>query len=309
MNARVTWAGLPAEVRAGVEAILGDAVVEAVTQPGGFSPGSADRVRLASGRTAFVKAVSGAVNATAAVLHRREASVTATLPPTLPVPQLLGAYDDGTWVALVLTDVDGRHPALPWTETDVELVLAALADIAALPLPADLELPRCGDSLRGAFMGWEKLRKRPMEGLEPWAAENLELLVELGRNGTESMAGESLVHGDMRADNVLLTASGAVLVDWPYASRGAAWLDSLSILINVNTDSAVGHAEALLGSRPVFYGVEPQAVTGVLAGWAGYYLDMSRRPDPPGIPTLRAFQRRQADALLGWLRLRLPHIR
>lgn len=305
MNARVAWAGLPAEVRAGVGAILGEPVVEAATQPGGYSPGSADRLRLTSGRRVFVKAVSGEVNATSAALHRREAAVTAALPPGLPVPRLLGAYDDGTWVALVLTDVDGRHPHLPWTGPELELVLDALAEIAVRTVPEGLELPRSGDSLRGAFMGWEKLRRRPLDGLDPWAAGNLDVLVELAGHGTQSMAGEALVHGDLRADNVLLAGGSAVLVDWPYASRGAAWLDSLSILIDVNTDSPRGRAEAVLGTRPVFFGVAPRAVTGVLAGWAGYFMDMSRRPDPPGIPTLRVFQRRQADALLAWLRLRL----
>ena len=56
---RVAWADLPARVRDVVEEILGAPVVEAVSQPGGFSPGSADRVRTADGRRAFVKAVAG----------------------------------------------------------------------------------------------------------------------------------------------------------------------------------------------------------------------------------------------------------
>jgi len=44
----------------------------------------------------------------------------------------------------------------------------------------------------------------------------------------------------------------------------------------------------------------------VLAGYAGYFLDAARRPPPPGLPTVRAFQRAQADALLPWVRRRLP---
>jgi hypothetical protein len=38
---------------------------------------------------------------------------------------------------------------------------------------------------------------------------------------------------------------------------------------------------------------------------AGYFRDFARLPPPPGLPTVRAFQRAQADALLPWMRSRL----
>jgi hypothetical protein len=41
----VEWAQAPAAVRAVIEAVCGAAVVRAQTQPGGFSPGLAARVR------------------------------------------------------------------------------------------------------------------------------------------------------------------------------------------------------------------------------------------------------------------------
>ncbi|MDQ0279448.1 aminoglycoside phosphotransferase (APT) family kinase protein [Arthrobacter silviterrae] len=313
MNSRIGWSELPASVRSGIEEILGGPVVEAATQSGGFSPGSADRVRLASGRRAFVKAVSADVNATSATLHRREAAITASLPPALPMPRLLGTYDDGTWVALALTDVDGRHPREPWQEDELGVVLHTLAEVARVELPAGLDLPLYQDSLRGAFMGWEKLQRRPMEGLDPWALVNLAELVALARAGVECLAGTSLVHGDLRTDNILLTGgpggdtggSRAVLVDWPWAAVGAFWVDALSVLINVKSLDPDSRPERFLDSHPAFSGVPAAAINGVLAGFAGYFMDMSRRPDSPGMPTLRAFQRKQADALVGWLKLRL----
>jgi hypothetical protein len=42
-----------------------------------------------------------------------------------------------------------------------------------------------------------------------------------------------------------------------------------------------------------------------VAGIAGMFTDRARRPDPPGLPTLRRFQRDQADVMLAWLRERL----
>src|SRR5215217_5002642 len=44
---RLDWEQLPAAVRQGLQARLGSPVVRAATQPGGFSPGLAARVRLA----------------------------------------------------------------------------------------------------------------------------------------------------------------------------------------------------------------------------------------------------------------------
>lgn len=105
-KSRIRWSDLPDAVRAAAEDILGDRVVEAVSQPGGFSPGTADRVRTAGGRRAFVKAVSPAQNDRSPGLHRTEALIAAALPPAAPAPRLLGSYDDGDWVALVFTDVE-----------------------------------------------------------------------------------------------------------------------------------------------------------------------------------------------------------
>ena len=59
---RIGWVDLPEPVRAAVEDIIGGTVVEARSQSGGFSPGTADRVRTADGRRAFVKAVSADLN-------------------------------------------------------------------------------------------------------------------------------------------------------------------------------------------------------------------------------------------------------
>ncbi|WP_315914785.1 hypothetical protein [Arthrobacter sp. lap29] len=93
MTRRITWEQLPQTVRDGVESILTEPVVAAVSAPGGFSPGSADRVLLASGRRAFVKAASALENATTPVLHRREAAGALALPQDIPAPEFLGMYD------------------------------------------------------------------------------------------------------------------------------------------------------------------------------------------------------------------------
>lgn len=47
---------------------------------------------------------------------------------------------------------------------------------------------------------------------------------------------------------------------------------------------------------------DPDVVTGVPAGATALFQHRCRQPPPPGLPTVRAFQRFQADALLSSLR-------
>jgi len=82
-GARGAWRDVPQPVRAAVERVCGSSVVEALTQPGGFSPGVAARVRCADGRRFFTKAAPADVNADAPRLRRQEARVLAGLDPLI----------------------------------------------------------------------------------------------------------------------------------------------------------------------------------------------------------------------------------
>jgi hypothetical protein len=298
---RVAWADLPRSVRAGVEDVLGSPVVAAVTQPGGFSPGSADRVRTADGRRAFVKAVAGSTNVHSPTLHRREITVTAALPPDAPVPRLLGSHDDGDWVALVLSDVEGRHPRLPWRADELEAVRVALEVLATLPLTDGLAaLPGTGAGFAEDFAGWRRLREEPDPGLDPWAARHLDRLAETAARAEAALAGGELVHGDARADNLLVRPDGSVVVvDWPWATLGAGWFDRLALLVNVGLNDRDADVEGLLARW--LPDVPADDVDAVLAGLGAYFADVARRPDPPGLPTVRAFQRAQGATVLRWL--------
>ncbi|MFC3500640.1 phosphotransferase [Micromonospora krabiensis] len=305
-RSRVHWAELPVQVRAGVQEILGDRVVGAVSQPGGYSPGSADRVRTASGRRAFVKAVSPAQNPDSPRLHRAEARVAAALPEAAPTPRLLGCHDDGDWVALVFTDVDGRHPATPWLADELFAVLSTLEAMAALLTPCPVpHAPTAAERLAYDFAGWHRIAADPPARLDPWVRDHLDALRAAADQGLGALAGDTLCHVDIRADNLLVDATGGVhVVDWPWACRGPAWLDTALLLVNVRLHG--GHdTEALLRELPLTADVDPAALTGVYAGLAGYFADAARRPAPANIPTVRAFQQAQADALLPWLASRL----
>lgn len=271
---RVRWADLPATVHTAVAEVLGSPVVHAVSQPGGFSPGSADRVETAAGTRAFVKAVSPAQNAVSPAMHAREARIAALLPLGIPAPRLLGAREVADWQVLVLEDVPGRHPALPWRREELGLVVAALETLVAVATPC------------------------PVPGL-PTARESL--ATELPADALAHLDGDSLVHLDLRADNLLISGGRAVLLDWPHACSGPAWLDLLALLFEVDRLGGEDLAEEVLRTSALTRGVDPDVLTTVLAGFAVFFLTRAAEPDPPGLPTLRAFQRGQGEALQHWV--------
>jgi Ser/Thr protein kinase RdoA (MazF antagonist) len=239
-------------------------------------------------------------------MHRAEARVVGQLPSNSYVPALLGAYDDGAWVALVFEDVAGHTPAVPWNAGEVEAAMTALQQMAEAFTPSPVpDLPSVTSSYATVFGGWDRIRANPPADLDPWVRSRLDGLCQLADHGLACLAGGSLLHADIRADNLLIRTDGTVaVVDWPWACNGAAWFDQL--LLCVNVDLYGGHDPERL---TVHYleTVNRDDITAALAGVCGYFTDIARQPPGQGLPTVRAFQRAQAQSTLGWLRRR--HLR
>jgi aminoglycoside phosphotransferase (APT) family kinase protein len=298
------WPDLPASVRGRVEQIIGGPVVEARSQAGGFSPGTADRVRTADGRRAFVKAVTPAVNERSAALARQEILITAAMPESAPVPRSLGGFDDGDWVVLILEDIEGVEPRTPWVESEIDAAVAALGELAAALTPAPaVKVPRVTELLAEDFTGWDRIAADPPADLEPWLAARLEDLSAAAARGLTALeAGDTLTHGDIRSDNMLVRPDGRIMiVDWPWGAVGPAWLDRMLLAVNVAVHG--GDADRIVAD------LDQRLVTDVLTGLAGMFRDGYRQPPPPGVPTLRAFMKFQCEGMLRWLRARQSETR
>jgi aminoglycoside phosphotransferase (APT) family kinase protein len=243
---RLEWAAVPAQVRAAVEQELGGSVVSAVSQPLGFSPGVAARLRLADGRRVFVKALSPEQNTKAVTFHRREARIAARLPAATPAPRLLWSLDDEAasgWIMLVFEDIEGRHPAQPWRSDELNRVLQAMEELAAALTPSPLpraSVVTAAEKLNRVNRGWRQLRNivalgsdaalrnedaAQIDRLDPWSARHLAALAAIEEGVAAAVDGDTLLHADVRADNILLSGDRVWFVDWPHACTGAAWVD------------------------------------------------------------------------------------
>ena len=276
------------------------------TQVGGFSPGVAARLELADGGRAFVKAVSPTPNAVAPSIYRREARIVAAIPPSAPVPALRFVLDDDPdgWVVLAFEDVEGRQPAMPWRDDELEIILEAMTALAADLSPSPLRPPLVADAA-DAFGGaggltWASLAAAPNSALDPWSARHLADLVALEARAGAAARGDTLLHFDLRADNLLLTTDGVRVVDWPHAHVGQAWVDLVWFAPSVAMQGGPPPQDLVARYGPA-RNADPAALDAVVAGVAAYFTAASLQPPSPGLPTLRAFQAAQAEVTRAWL--------
>lgn len=302
---RLAWVELPDTVRKSIELAVGSNVVDALSQPGGFSPGFAARLRLADGRRVFAKAIGAAQGMDAVAFYKREAGVASKLPASVAAPRLLWSGGEDDWAALVFEEVDGHNPRLPWRPADWRRVHDAVAGLARDLTPSPVGLPSLAAG-PDMFSGWRSLAADPVLAaeLDPWARANLDRLAALEADWPGAAAGDTLVHGDLRADNILLAGERVLFVDWPQAGTGAPWIDLLCMLPSVAMQGGPDPADVWRTS-PLALAADPAAVDRVLAALAGFFVHGSLLPAPPGLPTLRRFQRMQGEPALAWLRSRL----
>jgi hypothetical protein len=303
---RLRWDDLPPGLRARVQDVLGDAVSDARSQAEGFSPGSADRITTLTGRRAFVKAISRSRNPDGFGLHEQEARVVRQLPRSVQAPRMIGVVEDefagDDWIALVLDDVDGRHPGGAGDDSDVAAVLDAL-DTLPVATGALLTLPRLADELAEELGAWDRMLDAGLPAaVPPHVAAEARAFARTATGAAAVLDGEHLTHVDCRADNLLVDAVGRVwVIDWPWAAVGAHWFDPLTYLLDVLVRGDAVDVERHLATHRLFTELPASAVDAVLAGLAGTFLEKASRPAVPHMPELRGFQRREGLAAAEWL--------
>lgn len=293
--ARPSWHTIPELLRDAIAARIGT-VEQAVSPTGGFTPGLAARLLLSGGGRVFVKGLP-AEHALAAS-YRHEAAAVAMIPDAVPAPALRWHDEVAGWIVLAFDDIAGRHPRCGPPGRDLPGVLDA---VTAAQVPAG-GLPQSAERIGPWVHGWAELAAAPSADLHPWAAVRLGELAGVERAWLPYAYGATLVHGDLRADNMLVSDSGVVLVDWAFAAVGAAWLDLADLVPQM---ILAGHtpatAEQCVARLPAWRNAPPGAITSYAAACAGYWIRSARLPAPVGVPHLREYQARAGRAAVEWV--------
>jgi aminoglycoside phosphotransferase (APT) family kinase protein len=149
------------------------------------------------------------------------------------------------------------------------------------------ELPRVVDA---GWPGWEDVAADPEPFLSlglvsgEWLDRHGPALVSASREA--DVDGTSLLHADVRSDNLCIRDGRAVLVDWNHARVGNPALDLAFWLPSLRLEH---------GPPPGHFGVDGLAVV-----VSGFFAALAGLPAPAGAPAVRAFQRAQLEVALPW---------
>jgi hypothetical protein len=299
VGVRIGYAAVPAAVRAWVDEALGSPVVGTVEQVGGMSPGCATRVTCADGTRAFVKAVGAELNPDTPVLFRREDAVLGHLGSHELWARLLASYDDGAWVALLIEDVEGRHPDFGH-DAELEAVLAGTDRLSAVL--QDRDVPPTVDliDVAGAFRKWAStlatLADAPAEAPVPgWLRSDPHGWADVLREHA-SRPMPHVAHWDVRVDNLLRRPDGRIVfVDWGMAARGPAWADPLLARLERVEEPWF---DASIGASPALSEAGDDVVTAFLAGFGAHLAVRSVVAVDVNLPTLNDFRITESRRIL-----------
>jgi hypothetical protein len=299
---RKDWSDLPPAVREAIGIRLGAPIAAVTSAGGGFTRAFAAVIETAAGESAFVKAA--ALTDPTAAWYAREAAITAALPDGVPAARPRWTFTESGYFVLGLDAIDGSVPALPWMPEALDAALTAWAESAsALAKPSGAllaaGLPSLSDLLRSALSCWSPIAAghAPMPAAAPdWAAAKIDELAGLEQAAPPLVAGDGMLHGDLRVDNVLIDRAGAAwLCDWTWPCLGAPWFDTVSLLVTAYASGL--DPDALL--KP--WHAPAAGIDGALAALSGYWLVRASGGPSSASPHSRQHRRFSGEQALAWL--------
>jgi hypothetical protein len=310
VGVRAPYSSMPRVVRDWVDEALGSPVVEAADQVGGMSPGCATRLRCADGTRAFVKAVGTDLNPDTPTLFRREITALTLLGSDPLWAGLLASYDDGDRVAVLLEDVEGTHPDLA-DDATMERLLAATDELGVAlrgrfdtvdvqHLVGGVMMEAGLTDLQATFRNWlpafDALSELPEAPVPAWVRGDA-LAWQERMASLAHAPSDTLVHWDVRVDNLLQRPSGEIVfVDWGAAGVGRTWLDPLLARLE-RVDRP--WFDRSLATSPALAALGDDAVTTWLVGIGTNLAVRAVTAVDINLPTLAAFRRTESARFLG----------
>lgn len=311
---KLPWKQVPQAVRQRVALALGAPVTRATRIWGGYAPTPTYRLVLKDGRRAFFKGTfqgSSAFMKSALVSEER---VYQDLAPVIGgwMPHLYATFRVEDWHVLVLEDL-GPQSVPPWTPQRTRAITHALAAFHHASLgsqPPTTWLPLPDEDL--AHENWRHMAQESLEFQQiaalvgeaapqalAWFQQISPTIEQVMQRPTLKERPYAILHGDLRSDNLRFHQGQLRLFDWPSITLGRPEWDMVAFAQTVTVEGGRSPEQVMrwYGER---FPVDPDAVECALAWWLTFFADRAWRPEVPGLPRLRRFQRQQLGALISW---------
>jgi fructosamine-3-kinase len=307
------WSAVPREVKERVAEVLGSTVARAERVYGGYAPSATFRLRLASGKRAFFKASYPAPKGSGVkwvvdVEDRNYRRLSRLITPW--APRFFGSFTSLGWHVLLLEDL-GPRTMPPWTPSKARRATRSYAEFhkstRGKALPRGLSRTQHHDfagfwrelSKTGELGRVAALARRRSDEAEEWIDVVLPVMRQLEDQLLMTKPPFALLHFDTRSDNSRLHGDLLRIFDWPFASAGPAEFDVTAYAQGVTADGGP-EPERVLAWYEEILPLRADAIDSSLAGISGYFADRSWKPEVPGLPRVRSFQRRQLKTCLRW---------
>lgn len=146
-------------------------------------------------------------------------------------PRLLWSFRESGWFGLGFEAIEGSHADITPGSADLAAVTGVLNRVTTLDLP-----PVAAE--------WTETR---------WNAYH--------PDAARLFAGNALVHSDINPSNILIRETEAALVDWGYPTRGAAYIDAASFVVQLIASGHSPHsAESVVNDLDAWRAADPAAL-------------------------------------------------
>ena len=252
----------------------------------GYTPAQRCVVSLSDGGSVFAKR---AVDGVTADWLRKEHEMYQVLSGLRIAPELIG-WIEGDLPVLVLEDLSEAVWPPPWDRAQIESARAILAAVGNV-VPPD-GLPTFADS-EEPNEGWDSVLASPGQFLALGLCD-ANWLDRVGpdlqaASAAAPLTGSSLLHNDVRSDNLCIHRGSALLIDWNLACIGnpqsdaAFWIPSLAQECDTSPEDLM-----------------PECPAELVSYVAGFFASRAGQPDIPHAPLVRRVQLQQLRVALPW---------
>jgi fructosamine-3-kinase len=310
---KLPWKQVPQAVRQQVALALGTPVVRATRIWGGYAPTPTYRLVLKDGRRAFFKGTFQDSNKFMKKALRAEERVYRELASVLGkwMPQMYVTFHMNDWHVLVLEDL-GPQSVPPWTSQRTQAITHALAAFHQSTLgsqpPTWLSSPE--EDLAQENWGKTAQESQGFQHIAALAGEEapqaLKWLQQISPTIEYVMQQPNLkegtyaiLHGDLRSDNLRFHQGQLRLFDWPSITLGRPEWDMVAFAQTVTVEGGPSPEQVMMWYGEQFP-VDTATVECSIAWWLTFFAHRAWRPEVPGLPRLRRFQRQQLAVLISW---------